>query len=79
MGLQLAVMELSAELKKKNAKYLEAYVSESAMESLIRKHNVPDIMKMDIAPLILICIDKGATPFASRRDATIGTKICIGF
>ena len=48
------------------------------MEALIRNHKVLDTMKMDlIAPLILICIDDGAIPFASTKDATIGTKICI--
>ena len=71
-------MELSAEFKKNNVKILEAQVSKSTMEALIRKYNVSDMMKMDsITLLILLCLDDGAIPFTSRRDATIGTKICI--
>ena len=78
MVFQLAVMELSAEFKKNNVKILEAQVSESTTEALIRKHGVSDMMKMDpIALLILLYLDDGAIPFASRRDATIGTKLCI--
>ena len=78
MVFQLAVMELSAELKKNNVQILEAQVSESTTEALIRKHGVSDMMKMDpIALLILLYLDDGAIPYASRRDATIGTKLCI--
>ena len=48
------------------------------METLIREDNISDMMKMDsIALLILLYLDDGAIPLASRKDATIGTKICI--
>ena len=78
MVFQLSVMKLSAEFKKNNMKILEAQVSESTKEALIRKHNISDTMKMcSIALLILLYLDDGAIPLASRRDATIGTKICI--
>ena len=74
---QLEVMELSAEFKKNNVKILEAQVSESTTDA-IRKHRVSDMMKMDpIALLILLYFDDGAITFASRRDATIRTKLCI--
>ena len=78
MIFQLAVMELSVEFKKNNVKILEAQVSESTMKDLIRKYSGSYMMKMDsIALLILLYIDDSAITFASRRDATIGTKICI--
>ena len=77
MVFQLAVMELSAEFKNNNVKILEAQISDSTTEALIRKHGVSDMMKMDpIALLILLYLDDGAIPFASRRDATVGTKLC---
>ena len=60
MVFQLAVMELSAEFKKNNVQILEAQVSESTTEALIRKHGASDMMKMDpIALLILLCLDDG--------------------
>ena len=78
MVFQLAVKKISAGFKNNNVKILEAQVSESTKEALIRKHNVSDMMKMDsIALLILLYLDDGAITFSSTRDATIGTKICI--
>ena len=48
------------------------------MEALIRKHSVSDMMNMcSIALLILLYLDDGVIPFASRRGATIGTKTYI--
>ena len=79
MVFQLAVMELSADFKNNNVKILEAQISESTREALIRKYIVSDMMKMDsTALLILLYLDDGAIPFSSERDATVGTKICIG-
>ena len=50
------------------------------MEDLIRKYNVSEMMKMDsIALLILLYFDDGTISLASRRDAIIGTNVCIYF
>ena len=59
MVFQLAVMELSAEFKKNDVKFLEAQVSESTTEALIRKHGVSDMMKNGS--------DRASDPPLSRR------------
>ena len=46
-------------------------------ECIIRKQNPKQIATMDhLALLILLCMDYGALPFCSRKDAIIGSQIC---
>ena len=48
------------------------------IDAMLRKHNITNIGAYSLTTiLILLYIDDGAIPFASRRDVILGMKLCI--
>ena len=75
MVTQLAAQDLESQFKNNKITMLKALVS-SKLENLIRKHRNNNIRNMSLTrTLILLCIDDGAIPFESRRDAKLGIQI----
>lgn len=78
MVVQLAAETLDIEFKKHNIKILDVYVTTERIDAMLRKHNITNIENYSLtAILILLYIDDGAIPFASRRDAILGLRLCI--
>ena len=75
--MQLVAEAIAVEFKKHNINLPDRKVSISD-ESVVKKHKFNQIAKMGrLVMLILLCMNSGAITFGSRRDAIIGTQICI--
>ena len=75
--MQLAAESLAVEFRNHGINLPDVRVSISN-ECVIRKHKPNQIATMDhLALLILLYMDDGALPFCSRKDAIIGSQICI--
>ena len=78
MAIQLAAEFLDRKFRKHVIKVSDVHVATEMIDAMLRKPNITDVGACSLTTiLILLCIDDGAIPFASRRDATLGMKLCI--